>query len=130
VIPNFIKSYEASAAVGAYLIVKFSDAASSSKVAAAAANTDPLIGTTGKLGCDAAGQMLDVVRGGLGQVTLGGTVSAGDPLTSDADGKAVKATVAAATNVSIIGWADAPGVAGDVIDYLVDRSVLTKPAAS
>jgi hypothetical protein len=40
------------------------------------------------------GGMVDVVRAGLASVRLGGTVAAGDPLTSDANGKAVKAVPA------------------------------------
>jgi surface antigen len=113
-IPGFIRSYEASAAVGSFLIVRFSDAANSSKVGPASAASQALVGTTGKVGASAAGVMVDVVRSGLGGVTLGGSVQAGDWLTSNADGKAI-ATTTAGDNV--IGRAEQPGVAGDIIDY-------------
>jgi len=55
-----------------------------------------------------------VDRAGLSRVTLGGTVNAGDWLTSDANGKAIATTT---TGNHVIGRAEAPGVAGDVIDY-------------
>ncbi len=114
-IRRLTKSYEASAVIAAYIIVAFSDAAASSKVATASAATQPLAGTTGQVGASAAGLMVDVEKEGVPKVTLGGAVSAGDPLTSDANGKAVKATVAGSR---VIGFAEQPGVAGDIIDYL------------
>lgn len=119
-IPTFIRSYELSAAVAPYRIVKFSDPANGSKVATAAAATDPLIGTSDKMG-GAIGDMADVVRSGLGGVQLGAAVAAGKPLTSDADGKAIEATVA---GQRIIGFSDQPGVADDIIDYFCAPGVL------
>jgi hypothetical protein len=118
--PTFIKAYEASAAIAAFRIVKFSDEEASSKIATAADNLDRLVGTTGKLG-GGIGKMVDVVRGGIGGVTLGGTVKAGDWLTSDANGKAV-ATVTGGDQV--IGKAEQPGVANDIIDYFCAPGVI------
>jgi len=125
VIPTLIRSFELSAAVLAYRIVAFSDAANSAVVATADAATDPLLGTTGKLGGDT-GDMGDVTLSGLGDVQLGGAVSAGDPLTSDAEGKAIEATVA---GQRIIGFAAAPGVEDDIIPYLCAPGVLALPEA-
>jgi hypothetical protein len=119
-IPTLIQSYRTEAAVSPYSIVAFSEAATTSLISHGAAATDPLVGTTGKLGA-AAGELADVYRGGLGEVTLGGTVAAGDPLTSNAAAKAIKATVAGSR---IIGFADAPGVANDVIPYFAAPGVL------
>jgi hypothetical protein len=113
-IPLLFKPYEASAAIAPFRIVAFSDAANGSKVAQATLATQTLIGTTGKVPT-AAGEMADIIRVGIGGVQLGGTVIAGDRLTSDANGCAVKATIA---GQHIIGTAEAPGVAGDIIDYL------------
>jgi hypothetical protein len=118
--PTIIKAYEASAAIAAFRIVKFSDEEASSKIATAADNLDRLVGTTGKLG-GGIGKMVDVVRGGIGGVTLGGTVKAGDWLTSDANGKAV-ATVTGGDQV--IGKAEQPGVANDIIDYFCAPGVI------
>lgn len=118
-IPGFIRSYRAAAAIAAYRIVRFSDAANSSAVNVGSAANQALIGTTGKIGASAAGEMVDVYRSDLNQVQLGGTVNAGDWLTSDASGKAI-ATTTAGDNV--IGRAEQPGVADDIIDYFAAPS--------
>lgn len=128
-IPTFIRSYEASADIAPYRIVKFSDAANSPKVAQGAAATDPLIGVSDKMG-GVSGGMTDVVRAGLAGVELGGAVSAGDPLTADADGKAVKCTPTADETHYVVGFADAPGIAGDIIDAFIAPSLLFQPAAA
>lgn len=119
-IPGFIRSYEAAAAIAAYRIVRFSDAANSSKVGVASAAGQALIGTTGKVGASAAGQMVDVHRSGLNPVQLGGSVNAGDWLTSDANGKAIATTT---VGNHVIGRAEQPGVADDVIDYFAAPGV-------
>ena len=124
-IPNFIRAYEAEAAVDPYLIAAFSDVAASSKISPAAASTDPLAGTTGKLGGEA-GDMVDLTKGGIGSVTLGGTVTAGAALTSDANAAAVATTTA---GDRIIGYAEQPGVAGDIIDYFCAPGVIGEEAA-
>lgn len=49
-----------------------------------------IIGVTTAIGCDA-GDHVDVIRGQLALVTYGGTVKAGQPLTSDAQGRAIHA---------------------------------------
>lgn len=116
-IPTFTRSYEAASDVAGNRLVSFADASNDSTVETASAATDPLLGVSDRLGADA-GQMLDVHRGGLVQVQLGGTVSAGAPLTSDANGKAVAASATASTTVRIVGYADQPGVADDIIDVM------------
>lgn len=116
-IPTFIRSYEAAAAVEGFLIVKFAAPGSNQTVEAADSNTAPLVGVADKMGADAGG-MLDVHRGGLVSVRLGGAVNAGDPLTADASGKAIAAAAAASTTVRIIGYADQAGVADDIIDVM------------
>lgn len=124
-IPKLIRSFEAGAAIEAYRIAKFSDVAASAKIATATTAADPFAGTTGKLG-GAIGDLVDLTLSGLGDVQLGGTVGAGDPLTSDDEGKAVEATVA---GQRIIGFAHAPGVDGDIIPYLCAPGVLAVPEA-
>lgn len=126
-IPTFIRSYEASAAIAGSRIAAFSDAANSKKVAQGAAATDPLIGVFARLD-GAQGAMVDVVRGGLAAVRLGGVVAAGDPLTSDANGKAVKCVGAAGAVRRIVGYAEEPGVADDIIDAWIAPGVLQLPA--
>lgn len=122
-IPTFIRAYEASAAVAGYRIVKFSDAASSNKIAQANSTTSACIGVSDAMGADLGG-MCDVHRAGLVSVELGGSVNAGDPLTANADGKAIKAVAASGTTVRIIGSADEPGIAGDVIDAFLSPALL------
>ena len=119
-IPSFIRSYESSAVIGAYPIAMFSDAAASSKVAAASSATSRFAGTTGKVGASAAGAMVDLVKSGIGAVVLGGAVQTGDWLTSDANGAAIATTTA---GNHVIGRAEQPGVAGDIIDYFAAPGV-------
>jgi hypothetical protein len=110
----YIKSFQAtSVAIAAYLIVT---AAANDKVELANAPSDLLIGTSGSLGADADG-MVDVTMNGFGEVTLGGSVAFGDPITSDANGKGVKGEPSEAGQVRYIGFAMEAGVAGDVIQY-------------
>lgn len=116
-IPTFIKSYVAAADVAGNRIVKYADPGTDATVDTAAANTDPSLGVSDRLGAEA-GEMLDVHRGGLVDLQLGGTVTAGAPLTSDADGKAIAAVAAAGTTVRIVGYADEPGDANDIIKVM------------
>ena len=119
-IRGLVTSFEASAPILAHRIVAFSDAANSSKIATATGPTAPLVGTIGKVGCSTAGQMADVERSAIPRVQLGGTVAAGDRLTSDANGKAVKVTAA---GQRVIGTAEQPGIADDIINYFAAPSV-------
>jgi hypothetical protein len=120
-IPSFIHARRAAAAIAACTIVAFADPANSSEIETATGPTDPLCGTTGKIGAEAAGDMVDRSLGGIAAVQLGGPVSAGDKLTSDANGKAVATTTA---GHRIIGFAEEPGVAGDIIDYFAAPGVI------
>ena len=120
-IQKLIRSYELSAALGAYLIAKFSDSANSPKVGPATAATDLLVGTTGQLGGDT-GDMCDIDRAGIGKVRLGGTIGAGKPITANAASKGIEATLA---GQRIIGFAEEPGIADDIIDYLIAPGVMS-----
>jgi len=121
-IQTFTRGYEASAIIAAYRIVRFSDAANSSKIATASAATgQALVGTTGKIGASAAGQMTDVERAGVCPVQLGGPVNAGDWLTSDANGKAIATTT---IGHQVIGRAERPGIADDIINYFAAPGTL------
>ncbi len=120
-----IKSYEASAAVLPNRIVVFSDVSASSKVAAAAAATTPAIGVSGPMGA-ALGEMCDVILGGLAQLKLGGTVTAGGPIMSDANAAGIAAVAASASTRRVIGFALEPGVSGDVIWVNVNPSLLDR----
>lgn len=108
-VEGLIINYNAGAAVAPHRIVKHGG--SDSEAIQAAAATDALIGVSDQLGADASGDPLDVIRSDLGEVEYGGNVTRGNPLTSDADGKAVAATTDGAR---IVGFAEVSGVDGDI----------------
>jgi hypothetical protein len=128
-----IKNYKAAAAVTKFRIVKMGG--NDYEVQHAAAATDTSVGITTEL--DAAlGERVDVIRAGLADVEYGGTITRGDQLTADANGKAVvatqhdhtentagayaqSATTAAAAAQRIIGIAEVSGVAGDIGSVLI-----------
>ncbi len=70
----------------------------------------------------ASGERVDVIEHGIAEVEFGGTVARGDPLTADADGKAIKAAPAAGVNARIIGWAGVSVVAGDIAKVRINLS--------
>lgn len=114
-IPTFIRAYEAAAEIGGNLIVTFAAPSSGQTVAAAASATVPLVGISDAMGA-ALGGMCDVHRGGLASVKLGGTVTAGQPITANAAGLGIAAAPGAGATMNIVGFADQPGVSGDIID--------------
>lgn len=113
---DFLRNYTTQAATAAYRLAKFGSA--DNTVIQSAAATDEIIGVFDEL-AHASGERADVVRGGPCLVQLGGTVTRGDWLTSDADGKAVTAAPATGSNVSTIGRAEVSGVAGDIVPHVL-----------
>jgi len=122
-IPTFIRSHEADADIEPCRALVYANPSSDNSVQQATGSTVPFVGTSDTMGADQ-GDMCDVHRQGLPPVTLGGPVEAGDPLTSNADGKAIKAMPSAGTTVHFFGYADQPGVADDVIDYFAAPGAL------
>ncbi len=122
--PSFIKSFPAGADVDGQRIVKFSG--TDNEVVAGAANTDALIGVSDTLGADA-GDMLDVIQGGWGNVQAGGNLSAGDPITADANGKAVAAAPVASTVVRYVGFVMVDAVDGDIVPFLFAPGIINTP---
>jgi hypothetical protein len=102
-----IKGFNAGAAITKNRIVKHG-AADGAAIQAAAA-TDAMFGVSYQLDT-ASGATADIVVEGMAKIEYGGTVTRGDPLTSDADGKAVAATVDGSRT---IGFAQVSGVSGD-----------------
>jgi hypothetical protein len=115
---DFTKTYTAEAAIGVYLICKFGAADGGAALATAA--TDKLLGTSGNIAA-ASGERVEILREGIDQVTLGGTVVRGDALTVDATSRAI-ATVTVGNR--IIGFAEVSGVVGDVIDYAIAPGIV------
>jgi hypothetical protein len=63
------------------------------------------------------------MAGNIADVVYGGNVTRGDPLTADAEGRAVTAAPAAGANAYIVGYAEVSGVLGDIgsVDVLPGR---------
>jgi hypothetical protein len=106
------KNYNAAGTIAPYTIVK--PGSNDYDVVAAAAATDKIIGVTTEVGA-VSGEPCDVIHDGIADVKLGGTVTRGDLITSDANGNGVTAAPATGANARIVGIALVSGVAGDVI---------------
>lgn len=115
------RSHLAESAVAKCLIVK--PGSTDMSVVPATAATDLLIGTADETNT-AVGDMVDVAIGDIAYVLLGGTVTRGQPITSNASGQGVVAAPAAGVNNRIIGFAEVSGVSGDVITYRVAPGVI------
>lgn len=103
----FLKHFTAGAVVNKFRIIKYG--ALPAVAVQASAASDALMGVSDGLGANAVGIGFDAIKGGIAKVVYGGPVALGDPLTSDAEGRAVKA----AAGDRIIGFAELPGVLGD-----------------
>jgi len=114
-----IKSHTAEGAITKYRICKPGTA--DGKMAQATASTETLMGVSTELS-KTDGETVDIVLLGWAEVEYGGAVTRGDPLTSDANGKAVAAAPAAGTNANIIGFAPVSGVDADVVWTLINPS--------
>lgn len=110
------KTFTATGAIPAYSLVKFGS--NDGEVVAAAAATDKIIGVSTEIAA-ASGERCDVQVDDIAFVLLGGSVTRGDLLTSDANGAGVTAAPAAGANNRIIGIAMKSGASGDVIDVLI-----------
>lgn len=118
-----IKSYVAAGAVAPYRVVSFTS--NDGEVAQASAAAQPLCGVTGQLGADVAGDRIDVTKVGRAEVEFGDDVNAGDPLTVDAQGRAIAAAPASGVTVRVIGHAEQSAQQGDVADFLINLSQIT-----
>jgi hypothetical protein len=108
---RYIKTYIAEGAVTKHRFVSFGT--TDNQIGMASASTDLLVGvSTEQDTADTA--VCDVIHLGEAKLVLGGTVSAGDRVTSNASGAGVTATTG---TVGAIALKD--GVAGDVIPVIV-----------
>lgn len=112
------KSVKCTAAIAAaFTIAKFG--ADDDTMSVATASTEALCGVFQHTTATAADEVR-VMLDGISRVVLGGTVTRGDLLTSDAAAKAVAIGAVAGTNYNSIGRALASGVAGDIIPVLLN----------
>jgi len=102
-----------------YFIVK--EHSTTGQVALCSAGTDESIGIV-ESPPSAANKPCAVRLSGAGKVVLGGTVTMGDPLTSDSNGRAVNTTT---DKDRIIGYADEDGVNLDTIKCTVAKGFVS-----
>jgi hypothetical protein len=113
------KSVKGTAAIAtAFTIAKFG--ADDDTLSVAAASTDLLVGVFQHT-TTAANDEVRIMMSGISRVKLGGTVTRGNLITSDANAKGVAAAPAAGVNAYIIGQALASGVDGDIIPVLLSQ---------
>lgn len=84
-----VKNFNAAGAISPFRAVKFGSADNS--VAQSTARNSLVIGVSDSLGADAALDPVDVVMGGIATIEYGGTITRGQNVTSDANGKAIAA---------------------------------------
>lgn len=112
------KSVKCTAAIAsAYLIAK--PGADDDTYSVASAATDALLGIFQHI-TSAVGDDVRMMLSGISQVIYGGTITRGDPLTADGNGKAVKAVV----GQNIIGYATVSGVLNDIGYCLISPQVM------
>ncbi len=105
---GLIKSYTADGAIAPHRIVKAGS--KDANTAQASAATDAIMGVHGSLPA-VADDVTDTVVSGYATVEYGGTVTRGQALTSDAQGRAIAATAA---GQRLVGFAVLSGVVGDL----------------
>jgi len=110
---TLIKTFNAPAAVAGYRLITFATGVNDVELADAV--SDPIIGVTTSIGSQDNGRC-DVVVAGITEAAIGGTVTRGEVLTTDASGRAV--TSAAGTD-RVVGIAMADAVAGDIAAILI-----------
>ena len=120
--PGLTKTYTAGAAIARRRIVKFDVV--DSQVLQGAAATDFIFGVSDMSADCAAGDRVDVRLTGVVEIDVGGAITRGAPVTSDANGKAVAAAPAAGVNARIIGFANATYAAGDVGDVFLAQGLM------
>ena len=108
--PTLIVNHTAETQIGQYELVAFGSAPG--KVVRATDANKPF-GVNLQPGTTAIGERLDVVECGIAEVVFGGVVAAGDPITSDADGRAIKANLAVGSP-AVVGFARHAAAADEV----------------
>lgn len=97
------KNYLAGAAISPYRIV--AHGASDTYALQAGASSDELMGISVSVGAAALDERIDVTKSGVAELEFGAAVVRGEPVTSDANGRGVKATPAASVQTSVAGGA-------------------------
>ena len=114
---QFVTQAKATLAVSAFTIVA-KDTVDGCVIPAIVTGTVKMVGIAPNYDT-ALGAMLPITTGGVAQVKLGGSVSAGDILTNDTNGYAITATNFSANKYNTIGVANRSGSTSDIIPILV-----------
>ncbi len=122
--PILTKSFRAPAAIAGYLIAAATGVGNAVRVANSP--TDALIAAVDAMGAPAGG-MADIDVVGISSVRFGDDVAFDDPLTSDAEGRAVKAEPIEGEIVRIIGFAMCDAGEDDVGTYWVAPGLIATP---
>ena len=117
---GLITAHKPGAAIAAYRLL--THGTSDGEVIQAAGTTAAIIGVCTRVEAAATDPTVEAVRGGIAEVEYGGAVARGDPLTSDANGKAVKSEPGSGINY-IAGFAEVSGESGDIGAVLFCPSV-------
>ncbi|MCY1704440.1 hypothetical protein [Pannonibacter sp. SL95] len=118
---GLIKNFTADGPIGKRRLVTFGSA--EGRVALAGIGA-VLLGTTAIRGAAGTGERIDVCLDHIREVEFGGTVAYGDPLTSDANGRAIKAAPGAGASLPIIGRAMSAGGLGVIGHVLIQPATL------
>lgn len=116
------KGYTATTAIPAHTLMKFG--AADGTVIPAVDGAAFLVGVQAQLDCDVNDRASASMVGNIEDVIYGGNVARGDPLTSDANGRAIKAVPAAGVNVFCIGFAEVAGVVNDIGTVIISPFVM------
>ncbi len=118
---GLIKSLEATAAITKRRLVTFGAADGTGIQAVGGAAY--IRGVNSELDTAVGERASVLMTGCVADVEYGGAVTRGDPLTSDATGRAITAAPAAGANAFIVGYAEVSGVLGDIgsVDVLPGR---------
>jgi hypothetical protein len=124
---KLVKGFKPTAAIGAFLAVKFG--ADDQTITLATAVGDLTIGFTNEIAAVAAdvtnGNLIDVVLDGVAEATAGAAITRGARLTINSTGQVVTAAPASGVNNQIIGIALASAASADeVIPVLMQRSIM------
>jgi len=114
--PGLSKTYDAQGVIPRNCIVKAGSSECTVTVAAAA--TDALLGVSGVVGA-ADAMPIEVIHSGIADVKIGGFVSYGDWIASDANGYGVKANPSSGQTCEAIGKALESGNSGDIVRVLI-----------
>jgi hypothetical protein len=121
------KSYAAGAAIAAFRFCKIGSADFSAIQATDASVA--ILGVSERIGADS-GSPVDVIKGGIAKLELGGAVTRGDLLIPDANGKGVAGSTVSGAAQFVGAIAEQSGVSGDIIDVLVvPGAVINNPTS-